>query len=145
MFSFSYRETLPAENDAACPRLGNWLCMYLSKKNGERKSYWLLESKVVEKCIITFYYLALCQIMTLKSIIDCIFIKSFLSHNMFRLFTLQDLCLGTPCGTTFPPGVQGYELRSRTLTSPLTIFMCKTFLVKHNITSDLYSELLFSV
>lgn len=28
--TFTHQETLPAENDAACPHLGNWLCMYLN-------------------------------------------------------------------------------------------------------------------
>lgn len=28
---FSYLETLPVESDAACPHLGNWLCMYLAR------------------------------------------------------------------------------------------------------------------
>lgn len=27
--TLTHQETLPAENDAACPHLGNWLCMYL--------------------------------------------------------------------------------------------------------------------
>lgn len=28
--AFTHQETLPAENDAACPHLGNGLCMYLN-------------------------------------------------------------------------------------------------------------------
>lgn len=28
--TFTHQETLSAENDAACPHLGNWLCMYLN-------------------------------------------------------------------------------------------------------------------
>lgn len=39
---FSYLETLPAENDAACPHLGNWLCMYLNKNKWGREELLLI-------------------------------------------------------------------------------------------------------
>lgn len=34
---FSYLETLPVESDAACPHLGNWLCMYLARNQHGRR------------------------------------------------------------------------------------------------------------
>lgn len=94
---FSYLETQPAENDEACPHLGNWLCMCLIKNKRRRKEFLVIRFKGREvdssqkqlykrtplisiKCLFD-------QIVPIQSITYIIFIKYYLSHNMSMLPT----------------------------------------------------------
>lgn len=60
--TFTHQETLPDENDAACPHLGNWLCMYLNMNKW--KSYYnpcfqesLLQKYIFITNIITYTHM----------------------------------------------------------------------------------------
>lgn len=59
LFFSSYQETLPAENDAVCPHLENWLCMYLDKNTWEGRSYQSQRLKTDVALPIYIYFLSL--------------------------------------------------------------------------------------
>lgn len=86
LFAFSYLVTLPAGNDAACPHLGNWLCMYLNRgEEGHYRSESDVKASYVNPALLFFVTCLSVNERQYKCVRYCIFMERCLNLSVVML------------------------------------------------------------